>query len=403
MSDASAPALRATHLLTAAEALSEILRGTQPADAVLQALFRERRKAGSKDRAQITALVYGVLRSYFPLRAALGDAAGALELCAAQALAAGRALPPLTELDAEALARALAAARPEALSDAQRYNLPDWLWTRLARQYGATDAGALAQALNRPASVDLRVNTLKATREAAQQKLAAEGIGSAATPRSPLGLRLARRVALQATAAFREGWVEPQDEGSQLLAQFVEPRAGETVVDYCAGAGGKTLALGALMDNRGTLHALDISRTRLARLKPRAQRAGLSIVESHALRESDPALARLAGSCDAVLVDAPCSATGTLRRNPELRLQTPDLDALAATQRAILVQAAPLVKPGGGRLVYATCSVLREENEAVVEAFLAGHSDFAQAAELRLLPHRDGTDGFYAARLVKRS
>lgn len=388
----------------AADALDAVRRADQPADAVLRDLFARHRNAGARDRAQIAELFYGVLRNYFFLGAALGGNASALELCAAQALRAGMAsaatLPRLEGVDAGAIALGLASCAEGALDAATRHNLPPWLWQKLDAQYGA-EAAALADALNEPATVDLRVNTLKGSRDAAQQALAAESIAATPTPRSPVGLRLARREPLQRVRAFRDGLIEPMDEGSQLLAAFVEARAGETVVDFCAGAGGKALALGAAMRDRGTLHAFDVSRERLARLAPRLQRSGLSIVRPQALRnERDPRLNELAAQCDAVLVDAPCSATGTLRRNPELRLRTPDLAALSAQQGAILAGAAELVRPGG-RLVYATCSVLAEENEAVAAAFLASHPQFEQAGEQVLLPHRDGTDGFYAARFNK--
>jgi 16S rRNA (cytosine967-C5)-methyltransferase len=395
---------RHTHLSRAADALATVLPGARPADEVLRELFARHREAGSRDRARIGELLYGVLRNFFALRAALGADASPLELVAGHALRGGLAdaatLPQLPGVDAAELARRLAQCDESALDDATRHNMPAWLWQALAAQYG-DEAAPLARALNEQATVDLRVNTLKAGREAARDALAAEGIAAGFTPRSPLGLRLARREALQRTRAFRDGWVEPQDEGSQLLALFAEARAGETVADFCAGAGGKTLALGAAMRDRGVLHAFDTSRERLARMQPRLPRSGLTIVRPQALRgERDPRLNALAGACDAVLVDAPCSATGTLRRNPELRLRTPDLEALAAQQLAILSAAARLVKPGG-RLVYATCSVLARENERVVEAFTASHPGFAVAQQLVLLPHRDATDGFFAARLLR--
>jgi len=388
----------------AADALDTIHGGEKPADVALRELYARHRNAGSRDRAQITDLVYGVLRDYFPLRAALGENTSTVELCAAQALRSGVAsagtLPRLEGLDAVDVAQRLLACDERSLAAAARHNLPGWLWDKLEAQYGA-DASALARALNQTATVDLRVNTLKATREVAQAALRDEAIESAPTARSPIGLRLAAREALQRTRAFRDGLVEPQDEGSQLLAQFVAPRAGEIVVDFCAGAGGKALALGAAMRDRGELHAFDVSRERLARFTPRLLRSGLTIVRPQALRnERDPRLNALAARCDAVLVDAPCSATGTLRRNPELRLRTPDVAALALLQLTILDAAAKLVKPGG-RLVYATCSVLAEENERVVEQFLGSHPEFGKADELVLLPHRDGTDGFYAAQLAR--
>ena len=395
--------LRHTHLRMAAEALDAILAARAPADTLLRELYARHRNAGARDRARVAELVYGVLRAVFPLRAALGESANALQLCAAQALRAQLAspetLPRLEGIDAAALARQLAAEAN--LDEATRHNAPTWFWSRVIAEYGDAEARALALALNQPATVDLRVNTLKARREQAQAALREEGVESSALAGTTAGLRLAKREPLQRLRAFREGWVEPQDEGSQRLAEFVAPRPGETVADFCAGAGGKTLALGALMKDRGTLHAFDVSRARLAALAPRLQRSGLSIVRAQALRhERDTRLAPLAQHCDAVLVDAPCSSTGRWRRNPELRLREPDLAALVAQQQAILEAAAALVRPGG-RLVYATCSVLAEENEAVAARFLEAHPDFRRDAALVLLPHRDGTDGFYAARLVR--
>lgn len=397
------PPVHRTHLLLAAAALAEILRGHKPADAVLHELFRTRRSAGSKDRAAISALVYGVLRNYFPLRAMLGDGATPLELCAAQILRIRATLPTLRELDATALEQKLAAFDDRSLGPAARHNLPPALWEKLTRDFGAAEASGLALALNRPATVDLRVNTLKATREQARERLAQDGIAATATPRAPAGLRLEKRAALQNSAAFRQGWVEPQDEGSQLLALHVNPQPGETVADFCAGAGGKTLALGAQMQNRGTLYAFDTSHTRLSRFEPRLQRSGLTIVRTRVLRdEHDRGLDEIAARCDRVLVDAPCSATGTLRRNPELRMREIEWEPLQSLQLAILTAAAALVRPGG-RLIYATCSVLREENEEIAERFLAGQATFGRADELRLLPHHDGTDGFYALSLLRDS
>lgn len=392
-----------THLLLAVEAMAGVLPGDKPADAVLRELFRDHRNAGAKDRARISALVYGVLRNYFPLREMLGEHAQPLELCAAQVLRVPAALPTLRELDTAALTQKVTAFDEASLSPAARHNLSKGLWEKLKRDYGEQGASDLALALNQPATVDLRVNTLKGTREQARERLAQDNITAAFTARSPIGLRLEKRAALQNTQAFREGWVEPQDEGSQLLALHVNPQPGETVADFCAGAGGKTLALGALMHNRGALHAFDTNSARLARLAPRLQRSGLSIVRAQVLRdEHDPRLGELAGCYDKVLVDAPCSATGTLRRNPELRLRRIDLAQLQALQLSILGAAAKLVR-AAGQLVYATCSVLREENEDVVEKFIARQPDFQRGEELRLLPQRDGTDGFYAMTLRRHS
>ncbi len=392
-----------SHLLLAADAVSEILHGQKPADFILRELFRKQRNAGAKDRAKISALVYGLLRNYFPLRAMLGEQAPPLELCAAQLLCISEALPVLRELDATALTQKITAFNEADLTAAARHNLPQSLWQKLKRDFGEQEASALALALNQSAAVDLRVNTLKGTREQARERLALDNIPASFTGRSALGLRLEKRAALQNTQAFREGWIEPQDEGSQLLALHVNPQPGETVADFCAGAGGKTLALGALMHNRGVLYAFDTHAARLERIGPRLQRSGLSIVRTQVLQdEHDARLFELAGRCDKVLVDAPCSATGTLRRNPELRLREIDLTQLQALQLSILRAAAQLVR-AAGHLVYATCSVLREENEDVVESFLAGRPDFQRSDELRLLPQRDGTDGFYAVTLLRVS
>jgi 16S rRNA (cytosine967-C5)-methyltransferase len=389
------PALRPVHFELAASCLAEIQRGKRPADAILREAFKARPQMGSKDRAGVSDLVYGVLRDYRRLEAFVG--ADPAALCKAH-------LEGVGGRDASTL------------TPAQRLNLPDWLYASLVEQHGEETAAQIAQALNQPATIDLRVNTLRATRDQARDRLGVDGLKAENTPLSPTGLRLPRRAPLQAAKAFLEGLIEPQDEGSQLLALLADPQPGQKVVDYCAGAGGKTLALGALMRNQGRLYALDSAAKRLERLAPRAQRAGVTIVESRVLSRS-PYPHELFGDADVVLVDAPCSSSGALRRNPELRLREVALDQLAAIQKRILASAAELVAPGGV-LVYATCSLAREENEAVVRDFLADHAAFAMenAGEilrrhgvayegqlLKLLPHRHGTDGFFGARLRRRS
>jgi 16S rRNA (cytosine967-C5)-methyltransferase len=306
-----------------------------------------------------------------------------------------------------------------------RHNLPDWLAKALQAQLGG-DFQALADNLQLPAPLDLRVNTQVAKRAEVQKELAKAGIAAEPTPHSPWGLRLQDKPALQRTEVFTRGAIEVQDEGSQLLALLVDAHRGEMVVDFCAGAGGKTLALGAAMRNTGRLYAFDVSAHRLEALKPRLARSGLSNVHPAAIaHERDDRIKRLAGKIDRVLVDAPCSGLGTLRRNPDLKWRQSEkaVAELVAKQTAILDSAARLVK-SGGRLVYATCSVLPQENEAIAQAFSQAHPDFvplAVAAELarlkvvdgaslctetgeylRLWPHRHGTDGFFAAVWVRK-
>ena len=282
------------------------------------------------------------------------------------------------------------------------------------------DWNGMVDSLNRPAPLDLRVNAFKAKREEVQAAFKAEGVEALPTPYSPLGLRIQGKPALHKLAVFLRGDVEVQDEGSQLLALMLDAKRGEMVVDFCAGAGGKTLALGASMRNTGRLYAFDTSGHRLAALKPRLARSGLSnVYPAQIAHERDERIKRLAGKIDRVLVDAPCSGLGTLRRNPDLKWrQSPQgIEEMRVKQAAILASAARLVKPGG-RLVYATCSLLEEENEAIAEAFGAAnaeqfevlpaatalaraHVDDAAALVrgdfLRLWPHRHGTDGFFAA------
>ena len=295
------------------------------------------------------------------------------------------------------------------------------MWERLGAAYGDAERAALAQGLLAAAPLDLRVNPLKTTRDAARAALAAAGIDAKPTAHSPLGLRVAGRPAINEHPLYLDGALEVQDEGSQLVGLLLAPKRNDMVVDFCAGAGGKTLLLGALMRSQGRLYAFDVSEKRLANLKPRLARSGLSNVHPQLIaHERDAKVKRLAAKIDRVLVDAPCTGFGTLRRNPDLKWRQTerDLAELVVKQQTILRAAATLVKPGG-RLVYATCSVLPDENEAQVATFLAEHPGFAAvdaAAELaragvaldtgptlRLVPHRHGCDGFFAAVVERRA
>lgn len=409
-------------LRSAAELLQAILTGTQPADAQMDRYFRAHRQMGVRDRGQVAEAVYGTLRERRVL-AHLSQSDEPIDLLTAWWLTqgvSGRALESAGYRgDVPGIVERVRTLDRTQLPFAVRTNLPDWLAEKLRVELGESETLALAEALNRPAPVDLRINTLKTEREALQTQLASDGINMDVTPYSALGLRREDRAPLFHTKAFKEGLFEIQDEGSQLISCLVEPRRHEMVADFCAGAGGKTLHLGALMANTGTLYAFDISAKRLDRLKLRVRRAGLSNVRCVAIaHERDDRVQRLNGKLDRVLVDAPCSGIGTLRRNPDIKWRQLDIDALVATQLRILTAAAALVKPGG-RLVYATCSLLREENEGVVERFLAEvpafqpvpaaailerrHITLESSDALRLLPHRHGTDGFYAVILERQS
>ena len=396
-------------------ALAELLKFAQPADRALSAFFRGHRDLGQHDRAFVAETVFAVLRRRRSLEAAAGSGAPHDLVIAALVRVfglSGRAL----ERDTVLVARVKADAG-RSLPPAVQADLPDWLWERLVAAYGEAEAAAIAQGLLGAAPLDLRVNLAKLSREAALARLAPEGMP---TPLSPAGVRLKGKPAINRHALFLEGAVEVQDEGSQLLAWLLAPRRGEMVADFCAGAGGKTLAIAMLMHGTGRVYAMDVSEKRLRELAPRAARAGISNVHPVVLSgEGDVRAKRLAGKLDRVLVDAPCSGFGTLRRNPDLKWRhgPAAVAELAAKQARILNAAAKLVKPGG-RLVYATCSILPDENEAVVDAFAAQHPEFEElsctgllaaqripldtGARLRLWPHRHGTDGFFAAAYQRR-
>ena len=419
---AEGPVSRAL-FIQATQALGAVLSFEHPADAVLSRHFREHRALGHRDRAFVAEAVYGILRRLRWLRRVAGERATPRELLLAWfargegwPMRAFEGLASATERDWIA---GVKAAAPDAGTLAERADLPDWLVERLLPQYGEAGVLALAHGLNRPAPLDLRVNIGKTDREAVLARLAADGIAAAAGRHSPQAIRLAGKPALQKHPLFLDGSFEVQDEGSQLLGLLVQPRRGEMVVDFCAGAGGKTLQLGAMMRSTGRLYALDVSDKRLAKLKPRMARAGLSNVHPVLIaHEKDAKLKRMAGKADRVLVDAPCSGLGTLRRNPDLKWrQSPAaVEEMVAKQGAILDAAARLVRPGG-RLVYATCSLLAEENDGVVDAFLAAHPEFHPLSaqelldkqgvaletgeRLHLLPHVHDTDGFFAAVLER--
>jgi len=407
--------------------LQAVLRLDQPADKVVSAFFKSHRALGPRERHTLAETAYAVLRRRLLLQHLAQSGTGPLERRLAQLAWQG---------DRDFLRRG---ATPEentwleqvqnidraTLADKLRHNLLDWVSTPLRQALGDQGFWALVGALDGVAPLDLRVNTLKAKREDALAGLARDGIVAEPTPYSSWGLRVQGKPALNRAPAFLQGEVEVQDEGSQLLALLTGAGRGEMVVDFCAGAGGKTLALGAMMRNTGRLYAFDTSDHRLAALKPRLARSGLSNV--HPVRiahERDDRIRRLEGKIDRVLVDAPCSGLGTLRRNPDLKWrQSPaSVQELCALQTRILASAARLLRPGG-QLVYGTCSLLRSENEDIAQDFSAAHAGSFEAvpagdvlAEARVQggeglvsegffrtwPHLHQTDGFFAAVWRKR-
>jgi 16S rRNA (cytosine967-C5)-methyltransferase len=406
------------------EVLREILRFTGPADGTLSRYFRDHPKLGSRERGVVAEAVYGLLRNkaiYTSFaESGNGPTMRRMTLLGLADAVSIESLGGLSDEETEWLKRVAEIDR-NLMPALMRSNLPQWLFDKLVARDGEAATLQLAHAMNQPAPLDLRVNSLKANREEVITALAEAPILCEPTPYAPLGLRVIKKPTLQNLPLFKSGAIEVQDEGSQLLAQIVGAKRGEMVVDFCAGAGGKTLALGATMRNTGRLYAFDVSEKRLAKLKPRMARSGLSNIHPVLIaHENDGKVKRLAGKIDRVLVDAPCSGLGTLRRNPDVKWrQTPEAIAeMNVKQIAILSSAARLVK-SGGRLVYGTCSLLDEENEAIAAQFLASHEDFSllpmkdvlaeQKIELemgdylKLLPHQHQTDGFFAAVFVRKA
>jgi len=411
------------------DACAELVRLTlqfnHPADAVVSRFFRDHRNLGPRERATLSETVFQVLRKKLLFEHMARSGSGAKERrLAILGFAGPRDFVKSALNDTEKSWLDMCdSIGPADLMSQHIHNLPDWLAQPLKVQLG-DEFEALAESLQQPGTLDLRVNDLNEKRAEVLKELNAAGIVCETTPYSPWGVRIQGKPSLAKVKAFERGAVEVQDEGSQLLALLLDAHRGEMVVDFCAGAGGKTLAIGAAMRNTGRLYAFDTSGHRLDALKPRLARSQLSNVHPAAIaHERDDRVKRLAGKIDRVLVDAPCTGLGTLRRNPDLKWrQKPEgIAEVATTQTAILESASRLLK-SGGRLVYATCSLLPQENEDIANAFTQAHSDFvalpvmeeltrlkiAQADRLcsgnylRLWPHRHGTDGFFAAIWVRK-
>lgn len=425
--------IRSGHVIRAAELLAQIMGDAKvPADARMDTYFRAHKEMGKRDRGVVAELTYGVLRHLRMIDARLGEMSegwpgyqrrvGAL-LMIQQGVSMRGLEKYMDETMAKEVAESLRARPSHTLSNAVRYSIPDLVWDAWVAQWGETETISLAQSLLSAAPADIRVNTLKSDVNSVQQALTTAGFDIAPIEGLPNALRQPGRAPLFRTDSFQSGGFEMQDAGSQVIGALLPVAPGQKVVDFCAGAGGKTLQLAAEMGNKGSLIACDISEHRLDRMRPRLARAGVDNVRIMPLTsENDPKLKKLRGSQDAVLVDAPCSGSGTWRRSPDMKWRDMELSALNETQLSVLNAAARLPREGG-YLVYATCSLLACENESVVQAFLANNppyeripaqpvlvekgihlpdSAFTEAGAVQLRPQLHQMDGFYAV-LLRRT
>jgi len=440
----------------AIQALRAVLPLAHPADTTLRYFFKNER-IGSNERELVAEAVFGVLRHRLLLEQACAGNPTSRDTLLAKPADCGsgceaafpapdasqhrvkaatprrmalawlirfggynlREIEPVLKRDEKDWLATVKGVKVEELPLSVQAELPEWLVEKMRATYSDADILTIGLSMQQGAPLDIRVNTLLARRDEVLQQLHDKNIEAAATPYSPIGIRLKEKIPLNRDALFTEGKIEVQDEGSQLLGFLLAPKRNDMVVDFCAGAGGKTLMLSALMNSQGRLYAMDTSEKRLANLKPRLKRSGASNIQPMLIaHENDLKVKRLAGKIDRVLVDAPCSGLGTLRRSPDLKFrQAPaSIEEYTQQQAAILASASRLLKKGG-RLVYATCSILPEENQFVVQAFLAAHPDFTlrPAGEvlqqqkialemgdyLELRPHLHGTDGFFAAVLER--
>lgn len=402
---------------------SYVLSFNRPADAVLSYFFRNNKRLGQKDRSKISEIIFNLLRNLEKISLLLPDYAHKPRLAILSSLVIGHGLSinALQEICNVEEVEFLHKLKAQKNIFSGRLNcmaeLPMWLIELLRESYNDEEILSLGRALNTPAPLDIRVNTIKEKRSKVLQQLQQEGYVAEATPYSPWGIRFEEKISLNIHPLFNNGSVEVQDEGSQLLSLLTNANRGEIVVDLCAGAGGKTLAMGAMMQNTGRIYAFDISEKRLNNLKPRLKKSGLSNVNLQLIsNENDVKIKRLYGKCDMVLVDAPCSGTGTLRRNPDIKYRQSheSIQRISMQQQSILNAAAPLVGKNG-RIIYATCSLMKIENEDQINLFLQNHPEFMLAdvkdflpnipitgKMLRFNPVTHQTDGFFAAVLQRK-
>jgi len=429
------------------ELLGIVLNSKKPADALIDTFFRAHKYLGSHDRKFIAETTYGTLRHLRKCELMLNSAMAELDetlfnedkilfLVIAYLSLQGRMQDVTPERISSKLKSSRLAESAENIFHTFtksitiptesaivrigiEHSFPDWMVQKLIEQYGENEVDKICASLNEQAPLTLRVNTLKTTVEQCQVELSKQGIEVTKTLISPFGLNLSKRINVFSLPMFRDGWFEVQDEGSQLLPLLIDPKPNAKLLDVCAGAGGKTLEFAALMKNRGEIFATDINSYRLDELYKRAKRAGAQNIRVQEIQSVEDLAEKYSNFFDIVFVDAPCSGIGTIRRNPGMKWMVTEqtVDEVVGKQKSILHFSAALVK-SGGRLVYATCTLLKQENEDVVEEFMVRHPEFklVEANGLvnkwnnglittgpffKLLPHINGTDGFFCAVLEK--
>lgn len=414
------------------ELYSEIMKIGKPADRMIDLFFRERKYLGSHDRRFIAETTYGMLRHKRRNEWITSQWDGGNSVrsqCIASVILDNQFtlkelshavnIPELNLSELQRLIQNDPVSGKGSIDVALTYSFQDWMIDEWMKIMPEAEVGILCATLNTQAPMTIRVNTIKTTREECKTSLMAEGIPSSETLYSPFGLQMTKRTNLFTLQAFKDGLFEVQDEGSQILSLVVDPKPGSKVVDACAGAGGKSLAMASVMKNRGEIFAYDVHSYRMADLHKRIKRSGVDCIRMKVIQEHELVEA-MKDSADAVLVDAPCTGTGTIRRNPGLKwsVDRTSVDELSTKQYSILSLNSQYVKPGG-RLVYATCSLMQQENEQVVERFLADHSEFeltdpaeilrryhleslANKKYVQLLPHERNTDGYFAAVLKRK-
>ncbi len=429
------------------ELLGIILTSKKPADALIDTFFRSHKYLGSHDRKFIAETTYGTLRHLRKCELVVTSAMaelnetlfeedkilflvvvylslqdkmqGVMPEAVSSKLKSIRLAEKMAHILQVFSKPVMVLKEPAIMRIGIEHSFPDWMVQKFIEQYGESEVEKICAGLNEQAPLTLRVNTLKTTVEQCQAELSKQGIETTKTSLSPFGLNLAKRINVFSLSVFRDGWFEVQDEGSQLLPFLIDPKPNAKVLDVCAGAGGKTLEFAALMKNRGEIFATDINSYRLEELRKRTKRAGVQNVRVQEIQAIEDLCEQYSNFFDIVFVDAPCSGLGTIRRNPGMKWMVTEqtVNEVSDKQRSILHSSAQLVKPGG-RIVYATCTLLRQENEEAVEEFLVQHPEFklidangllekwnnglmTTGSFFKLIPHVHGTDGFFCAILEK--